>query len=178
MACTGRFRIELIVEKDESGLGKEFPVTCDDSGGISIALKETGPSRLSVLVSPAGPKRFRVEEIFGLVGLFRYLDVIEAEPQGDGVWCFTRVVERSRCRQVTIWLSKGVPISPRLSEILDELRAHSGAYEQLFGGILTIAIPRGIPSKPLTRIRRLLREERSESTTRTDPVGPSRHLTP
>jgi hypothetical protein len=168
MACTGRFRIELIVDDDASGLGEEFPVTCDDSGGISIALKETGPSRLSMLVSPAGRNRFRVEEVLGLIGVFRYDDVIEAEPQGCGVWRFTRVVERSRCRQITVGLSRGVATSPHLSEILDELMAYGGAYEQLFGGILTIAIPRGLSFDPLTQIRRRLREERSKSTARSD----------
>jgi hypothetical protein len=135
---------------------------------MTFDLEDSGPSRLSMLVSPAGPNRFRVEEIFGLVGPVRYHDVIEAEPHGCGVWRFTRVVERSRCRQVTVGLSKGVATSSRLSEILDELMAHGGAYEQLFGGILTVAIPRGIPFNPLTQIRRLLRDERSESMAKSD----------
>jgi hypothetical protein len=101
--------------------------------------------------------------VLGLIRVLRYLDVIEAETQDGGVWRFTRVVER-RCRQVTVSLSKEVATSPRLSEILDELVAHGGAHERLFGGTLTIAIPRGISFNPLTRIRRLLREERSKSS--------------
>jgi hypothetical protein len=75
----GCLRIELIVENAAS-CGDEFPLTCDEDGGFNIALKERGPSRLSMLVSPAGHHRFRIEEVCSLVQAFRYGDVIEAEP--------------------------------------------------------------------------------------------------
>jgi hypothetical protein len=81
--ASGCLRIELIVENAAS-CGEEFPLTYDDDGGFNIALKERGPSRLSMLVSPAGHHRFRIEEVCGPVQAFRYGDAIEAEPLSDG----------------------------------------------------------------------------------------------
>jgi hypothetical protein len=57
MASTDYFRIELIVEKDAGSPDEDFAVICDESGGMTIDLEDSGPSRLSVLVSPAGRKR-------------------------------------------------------------------------------------------------------------------------
>jgi hypothetical protein len=58
MASTGRLRIELIVENDACCSDEDFLVTCDESGGMTIDLEDSGPRRLSVLVSPAGRNRF------------------------------------------------------------------------------------------------------------------------
>jgi hypothetical protein len=55
--------------------------------------------RLELLASPAGQRRFRIEEVSGLVETFRYGDVIEAEPFSDGTWRLQRVVEKG-CAQV------------------------------------------------------------------------------
>lgn len=122
---------------------------------ISLPFSQVGPSRVETLVSPAGPHRFRIEEVHGLVEAFRYGDVIEAERLPDGAWRFRRVIEKGRFRQVTLGLSRAAQESPHLQGILDELVAHGGQWEKMFGSWLTMAMPYGMPFNPLHRVRRL-----------------------
>lgn len=147
-------RIEVLVENRWGNPAVSFGV------GPSITFHDSGPSRASVLVAPAGPRRFRIEQPVGPLWPLIYGDVIEAEALSDDLWRFTRLVIESQHRQESFWFSNSAARNLGLKPILDEIVAHGGVWriwERMQTTVLSVAYR--LPYNPRIRLWKLLDED-------------------
>jgi len=109
----------------------------------------------TLLLTPLGHNQFRLEETsFTELGLF-YHDIIEAEPKDGKEVRFVRRVERSGLRVFQFLLSKRLTESEVFAAFLQRVEAHGGYWEQIFGGILLVHLPRGSACRPKSELRTL-----------------------
>jgi hypothetical protein len=166
-------RIELVIENRWGNPAVSF------GAGPSITFQDSGPSRASVLVAPAGPRRFRIEQPVGPLWPLVYRDVIEAEPNGDGLWRFKWLVMKSQYRQESFWFSNSAARSLGLQPILDEIVAHRGvwqAWERMHTTVLSVAYR--LPYNPRFRLWRLFDEDSPRGTCMTTSWKQAGRLTP
>ena len=83
-------------------------------------------------------------------------DVIEAEPQENGVLRFCRVVERSRWHHWEWLLSREVIESSAFETFQRTLVTHGGEWEQVMGGIFFAHLPEGSAFDPEAEIEKVL----------------------
>jgi len=114
-----------------------------------------GTNRLSILVSPAGPNRFRIEEVVALAEVFKFRDVILVEPKDNGSYRFCRVITPSDYRTITLMLPRELQGSHELTRLLDSVHAEDGEWEITFGGILTICLPTQSTFDPAAEIEKI-----------------------
>jgi hypothetical protein len=154
LARTACCRIELVIENRWGNPAVFF------GAGPSITFQDSGPSRASVLVAPAGPKRFRIEQPVGPLWPLVYGDVIEAEPIGDDLWRFKWLVRKSRHRQESFWFSNSATRSLGLQPLLGEIVAHGGvwqAWERRHTTVLSVAYR--LPYNPRVRLWKVFDED-------------------
>jgi hypothetical protein len=109
-------------------------------GGRAKIVFENGDSE-EHLVVPLGSDLYRLEET-SFWGEMRYLDVIRAATCDDGALLFEEVITRSELATESWVLSKEVLASREMHEILDLVMTTGGNWEQAFGGILIVHIPK------------------------------------
>ena len=94
----------------------------------------------TLLVTPMGQNLYRMEES-SLLGEVSYHDVVEAEPQPDGLLRFLRVSTPSELKRVSWMLPPSLTESPNLSVLLGKVLAAGGNWERVFGGCLIVHLP-------------------------------------
>ena len=110
-----------------------------------------------LLMTPLGGNLYRLEESsLAEVGAF-YHDVVEAKSRLGRDLRFSRVVERSGLRVFRFLLSQELAASEPFAAFLRRVEAHGGFWEQVFGGIVLIHLPRGSACRPKSELRALLR---------------------
>ena len=110
-----------------------------DDGRTRIVF-ENG-DREDLIVAPLGSDLYRLEES-SFASEIRYMDVMRAVAQDDGSLLFKEVVTRSDLATHSWVLSKEILSSRELREILDLAMAVGGNWEQAFGGVLIIHVPK------------------------------------
>ncbi len=94
-----------------------------------------------VTVTPLGSDLYRLEES-SFWGEIRYLDVIRATVRDDGSLLFKEVVKPSELATESWVLSKEIMASGELRAVLDRVIALGGNWEQAFGGVLMVHVPK------------------------------------
>jgi hypothetical protein len=151
LARTACCRIELLIENRWGNPAVSF------GAGPSITFQDSGPSRASVLVAPAGHRRFRIEQPVGPLWPLVYGDVIEAEPIGDDLWRFKWLITKSQYRQESFWFSNSAARGLGLRPILGEIVAHGGVWqtwERMHTTVLSVAYR--LPYNPRVRLWKVL----------------------
>ena len=99
--------------------------------------------------------RFRLEEsAISELGVF-YHDIIEARFRlGKGL-CFRQVVERSGLRVFRFILPFEMMGSASFAAFCQRVRAHDGYWEQIFGGLLLVHLPRCSACRPKSELKAL-----------------------
>jgi hypothetical protein len=153
LARTACDRIELVIENRWGNPAVSF------GAGSSIAFQDSGPSRAAVLVAPAGPRRFRIEQPVGPLWPLVYDDVIEAEPVGHALWHFRRLVTKSQYRQESFWFSNSATRRVGLQPILGEIVARGGVWQAWRRSQTTdLSVAYRLPYNPRVRLWKLLDE--------------------
>src|SRR5579864_1362120 len=98
------------------------------------------PGTEKLLVTPVGPNLYCLEQS-SVLGEMKYHDIIEAEPQADGVLRFLRVVTPSGLKTVSWLLPESRFASKSLLVLLDRVVAVGGNWERIFGGFLILHLP-------------------------------------
>jgi hypothetical protein len=107
-------------------------------------------SRESLLLTPLGENRFRMDES-SMFGEVMYRDVIEAIETEGGVLRFVAVVEKSPLTSRS-WISRQELIeTDAIQNLLRRIMDEGGNWEQTFGGVLTVHLPRGKDPRYLDR---------------------------
>jgi hypothetical protein len=116
-----------------------------------------GKATERLMITPLGHNLYRMEETALSEEPIFYHDTIEASwSLGRGL-CFRRVVEKSGLRVFRFLLSKEVIEANAFQVFLQRVSAHDGHWEQIFGGILIVHLPRGSACQPKSEIRAVLR---------------------
>ena len=95
----------------------------------------------TVLVTPLGSGRYRLEAVPIFTEAAKYGDVIEAAPGPDGALRFRRVVEPSGLREFSYALPQRVVKSAPFGAFLTQITAHGGHWERLMGGLFFAYLP-------------------------------------
>jgi hypothetical protein len=101
---------------------------------------ENGDSEVLV-VTPLGAGLYRLEES-SFLGEVRYLDVIRATALDDRSLLFKELVPPSDLVTQTWVFSRETIASRELREILDRVMTIGGNWEQAFGGVLMVHVPK------------------------------------
>lgn len=111
-----------------------------EGDGRTRIMFENGDSE-DLIVTSLTSNLYRLEES-SFVGEMRYLDVIRAIPLEGGSLLFKEVVTPSTLATQSWVVSKEIVESPELSKVLDRVMAIGGNWEQAFGGVLIIHLPK------------------------------------
>lgn len=113
---------------------------------------ENGDSE-DLLVTSLGGDLYRLEES-SLLGEASYRDVIRARRLSDGSLLFQGVETRSDLIMQSWLLSEQIIASPLFCDILAQVMASGGNWEQAFGGLILIHTPQHLAEEVATRIER------------------------
>ncbi|HKO21936.1 MAG TPA: hypothetical protein VJX91_04720 [Candidatus Eisenbacteria bacterium] len=122
-----------------------------------------------VVLTSLGENRFRLEEsIFGLEfedisreerkRRPRVKDVIEAQMLEPGRLRFIRVIERARMKAKSWIIGDAIIDSPHFEHALQKVMDLGGAWERVFGGYLTVYLPRDSDYDLWTDLQRMEEE--------------------
>jgi hypothetical protein len=103
---------------------------------VDVSVEALGQGRYRLTNFPIGACRLR----FG--------DVIEARLLPDGVLEYVRRVERTPFKIYSYIVSSKAVESETLRRLLDKVLDLGGHWERVFGGVLLIALPKGVEWDP------------------------------
>ena len=96
-----------------------------------------------------GPDRYRIDNSpFWAYGV-SWQDVVEAQPDPDGMLRFCRVVEKSGHRTLRIFLKPPADQSENSQSILDGLNAIGATYEGMNPSYLSVDLAPDVPLEPI-----------------------------
>lgn len=148
---TERTKIRLLVEPPAANPVKQLRISYEELRRRS--------TRRTIMVESVGPRLFRICEP-SLICAFSYGDVIEAVPTTHNVWRFSRVFQRSPCRQVflspellcSILYLEERPSYRLIRTIYDAWR--HGCALRRFDDWIVIGCTPDLPFDPMERITR------------------------
>jgi len=113
-------------------------------------------------VTQLAPNRFRLEEGPFLMFEGGLHDIIEADLQDDGSYLFRGVIETSAWQKFDFVLSKELAGSDAFKErLFRTVEGLGGTWETMFGGMVSLYLPQGIPFDLPTHIAAITEELRS-----------------
>lgn len=92
-------------------------------------------------LTPAGPRLFRIESVPIMVEAASFGDVIEVDTGADGGLRFVRIAERGGWRTYDFMLPAEMIGSEHITTIQERVLSLGGHWEQVFGGILLLCLP-------------------------------------
>jgi hypothetical protein len=112
----------------------------------------------NVLVTSLGENQYQLEQS-PLDETVFYKDIIQAKKQDDGSFLFEKVLEPSGRDNYCYLLSKKFYETPEFESLLNRIDKSDGYWEQVFGGILVVSLPRNseinLP-KDIVKLKKLL----------------------
>ena len=114
-----------------------------DASPVKVLLQEEEYVEI-LWADPVGPDLYRLDNSpFWAYGV-SWRDVVEAQPDSDGMLRMTRVVEKSGHRTVRVILTQGVDESSEEQAVMDGVLALGASYEGINSKYLSIDIPPGV----------------------------------
>ena len=101
-----------------------------------------------------GDSVFRLDSIPYCVESMHYKDCFRGEWNKE-ILCVLEIVENTNWRTFSFIFSKGSWETPKLPEILRKIEVMGGVWERVFGGLLFICIPPGVPYDPSKEVGEL-----------------------
>jgi hypothetical protein len=129
---------------------------------IRLTVEGEFPCTGELEVTQLAPNRFRLEEGPFLMFEGGLHDIIEADLQDDGSYVFRGVIETSTWQKFDFVLSEELAESDPFKERLFTTVEHlGGTWETIFGGLVSLYLPQGIPFDLQKHIDAITEELRS-----------------